>query len=446
MLLNTDSFLKNLISITSSSSGGKILVGASGGVDSMVLCHLLLASKINLEIAHVNYGLRGEESNLDQQVVEEFASKNQIDFHVLKITEQEKASIPKSGIQKWARDIRYNWFEKISLENQCDFIAVAHHGNDQAETILHQFIRGGTFAALRGMKSKRDQIIRPLLAFTKNEILEYAKTENILWREDASNQKNIYTRNKLRNELIPLAQEINPAIVKSLMERSILFGEAEQLIRSTLEKEIKKNVISENAKHSFHVNWITQHSYKHLLLWEILHPFNFTPDQIDEVFSLANSQSGMTIRSHSHLLLHDRGQFIISEHSNKEDISISIENLEFQIDNPIIISGKTIPLNEVKFSSDESIAFVDLDKLHFPLIVRTWREGDKFKPLGMNGHQKVSDFLIQQKMSVLDKKQVFVLLSGEEIVWVCGLRLSENYRVTPNSASILRLIFRKSDL
>lgn len=444
MQLNANNFLKNLNSITAPKTNVKILVGASGGVDSMVLCDLLFANKINFEIAHVNYGLRGEESNLDQLIVEEFAKKNQITFHLLKITDQEKESIPKNGIQKWARDLRYNWFEKIRIENQCDFIAVAHHGNDQAETILHQFIRGGTFAALRGMKSQRDQIIRPLLSFTKAEILEYANANKIAWREDASNNKNIYTRNKVRNELIPLAQEINPAIVDSLMERAILFSEAEQLIHFTLQKEISKNVVDDNSKQTFNTNWIILHPYKHLLLWEILQPYNFSPEQIEEAFLLRNSHSGAAIYSSTHILLHDRDQFIIAEQSKSEDISITIDQFEFQINQPIILSGKITPGEDVRFSSDLSIAFLDADKLKLPLKVRKWREGDKFKPLGMTGHQKVSDFLIQQKMSVLDKQNVLVLLSDDKILWICGMRISEDHKINEHSKHALRLNFSNS--
>lgn len=444
MQLNAHNFLKNLTGITALKSNAKILVGVSGGVDSMVLCDLLLTNKIDFEIAHVNYGLRGVESDQNEQITKEFAVKNQIRFHLLKITDHEKVSVPESGIQKWARDLRYAWFEKLSEENQCRFIAVAHHGNDQAETILHQFIRGGTFAALRGMKSRRDKIIRPLLSFTKAQIIQYAVENNIAWREDASNQQNKYTRNKIRNELIPLAGEINPGIVESLMERSVLFGEAEDLIHHTLQKEIAENVAHVDSAIHFNSAWITHHPYKHLLMWEILHPFNFTPGQMEEAMTLADSQSGSYIISGSHILLHDRNQFIVSEQIKQEDNTITIDHLYFEISDTIRLSGKIISPEEVKFSADQSIAFLDADKLHLPLIVRRWREGDKFKPLGMVGHQKISDFLIQQKMSILDKKNVFVLISKEEIVWVCGMRISEDYKITDLSKHALRLDFVKS--
>lgn len=438
MPLNQHTFSVALKNLSVNLSDKKMIVGVSGGIDSIVLCHLLQAQNIPFEIAHVNYGLRGKESDVDEEFVRDFAESKKIVCHIKRLSEQEKAELANGNIQENARELRYSFFNYLLDESGQGFIVLAHHGNDQAETILHRFFRGGMFPALRGMKALRDNVLRPLLEFNREDIEQYAGAMKLQWREDSSNTENKYTRNKLRNQIIPELNKIYPGIVQSLINRTKIFAEAENLINESMLNAKKHILRFDGDLVRLNALELSAHPYKHLFLWSILREYTFTAEQVDEVLQLIDSQSGKKILSDQFILLRDREDFIIAP-IQEAAISFEINVPEFSISKPIKLESNFIDRSELKFTNDERTAYLSADNLKFPLTLRLWKEGDKFRPLGMTGHQKISDFLVQRKLSLIEKEKVFVLTCENEIVWVCGMRISEDYKITDDTTRILRM-------
>ena len=418
------------------------MVACSGGKDSMVLCQLLLKLKKSFSIAHVNFELRGEESDADESLVREFAEKYSVPFFVFKPAQSDLIQLENEGVQEWARRARYRWFERILNQEQCDYMLVAHHQQDQAETILHQFFRGGGIASLSGMTVKNGRILRPMLHVGKDEIDTFAIAEHIQWREDSSNDTNDYTRNFLRHEVLPRLHEINPDITNSLDKRATWFKEADLFLGKVLDREIEIHIQKTPGKWRLPLDWIANFEAPHLLVWRILEPVGFTSSQVEEALELMDSTSGHFIQSPDARLWKDRDYFILEYDSNREELTeIQIQNAPFHIQTPISLRGEWIDYSALEFGPSQNTLFLDMEKWSWPLIVRPWKEGDRFHPFGMTGHKKVSDLLIQQKIAVVDKKNVFVLCSKDQILWVIGLRASEETRINKISGPILKLTF-----
>ncbi len=416
-----------------------LLVAISGGKDSMVLCDLLLKCKIQFQIAHVNYGLRGDESDGDENFVRSFAEKNHLKIHVLNVNTAEECKINNKGIQEFARAVRYKWFEQLRLEFNLKFIMTAHHKDDQVETILHQFIRGGGLAALRGMKEIQGNIYRPLLSFSKKEILDYANENKLEWREDSSNETINYTRNFIRHELIPVMEKINANLKDSITSRADIFEEAENYLNQKLAEEISNEVSIYEDGIQFKVSWIRTHTASKTLIWRLLQPYNFNAAQSGEALKLVDAESGKSISSSSHYLLRDRAYFMITPIKlNETHFEILIASAPFEIDFPIAMLGEMYDF-PTHFSKDKNIAQLDTDKITWPLVLRNWHEGDRFVPLGMKGHQKVSDFLILQKVPLHEKKKILVLVSDNKVVWIVKYRISDEFKLDANSKKMLSL-------
>ncbi|MFM9986268.1 MAG: tRNA lysidine(34) synthetase TilS [Flavobacteriales bacterium] len=424
----------------------KIMVACSGGKDSIALCHILLKLEKSFSIAHVNFELRGEESDGDELFVREFAERHSLPFFVFKPEQSDLVREENEGVQEWARRARYRWFERILNQEQYDYMLVAHHQQDQAETILHQFFRGGGLASLSGMGVKNGQILRPMLHIGKDEIDAFVTAENIKWREDSSNDTNDYTRNFLRHELLPLLREINPDISNSLDRRASWFREADLLMNKMLESEIDVHVEKSSGKWILPLGWIGNFAAPHHLLWKILEPVRFTSAQVEEALELIDSASGRFIQSSDARLWKDRDHLILEFGTDTEELAdIQIREAPFEILIPIYLKGEWCDNADMDFSSAPNTVFLDMEKWSWPLIIRSWKKGDRFRPFGMTGQKKISDLLIQQKMSISDKKRVFVLCAEDQILWVIGLRVSEETRIEKSSGQILKLTFAHLD-
>jgi tRNA(Ile)-lysidine synthase len=423
-------------------NGAKLFVACSGGKDSMALCHVLLKLNMKFSVAHVNFQLRGEESNGDETFVKEFARKNQLPFFVFKPVQSNLIRRQHEGIQEWARRVRYHWFERLLNEESGDFMLLAHHQQDQAETILHQFFRGGGLTSLSGMQARNGRLLRPMLHVKKEDIDAFVVLEKIKWREDSSNDTNDYTRNFLRHEVLPRISEINPDIANSLDKRAIWFREADVLLNTALEHEIRTHVLKSTGKWILPLEWLKTFDAPRSLFWKILEPVGFKSAQVEEAMFLLESDSGRFIESPEARLWKDRDQLILEfafGQSLKKEIEIS--EAPFQMDDPIRLMGEWLDISTVQFSDERNSIFLDMEEFSWPLVIRPWREGDRFYPFGMKGQKKVSDLLIQQKVSVSDKRGVFVLCSGDTILWVIGLRAAEQTRISKTSGQILKLTF-----
>ncbi len=422
--------------------GAAHIVAVSGGVDSMVLCHLLVQHQISFHIAHVNFGLRGAESNGDEALVRKFAADHKIDISVLKPDMEQERSITGQGIQECARDVRYKWFNQLHAQLHAKYILTAHNKDDQAETILHQFIRGGGIAALRGMKLMQGNIFRPLLHISKTEILAYAKENDVEWREDSSNAKLDYTRNRMRHEVIPMLKTINSSIVESLTERAEIFEEAERYMQQQLQKEIAEHTTQKDNATEVSVQWMEQHTASKTLMWQLLQPYGFLPSQTNEALKLLQSESGKSITSSTYRLLRNRDYLLLQPLEIPNSFAqLSIEKAPFKIEEPCRLEGEIIEIKET-LKTNNNIAHLDATKLKWPLTLRPWQQGDKFMPLGMRGHQKLSDFFVSQKLSLFEKEKVLVLESGGKIAWVIGHRISEEFKLTDSTTHILRVIMQ----
>ena len=395
----------------------KLLVAVSGGVDSMVLCDLLNKLNLDFSIAHVNYNLRGNDSYLDEKFISEYSNKNQIDLFLKNVD----LSDQNNSIQNKAREIRFSFFNEILSKYNFDFILTAHHLDDNIETIFLNISRGKKVSIFSGMNVVNDIIVKPLLFNEKNDIINYAKQNNVIWREDRSNVQNKYLRNYIRNILIPCFRKINNNYKSNFID--LLFKAQkrkflkELYFKNELSKvfTVKNDVIvtQKSFWKNFKVNDIEFEYYRN---------FNFF--NVIEIFNLIRSDSGKFIESVTHTILSNRDELIIKEISK-----INIKNTSYKID--IGMNNKPIRINISKIpkplKQKENKIYIS-KKVDLPLKIRKWKNGDFFYPIGMTGKKKVSKFFKDQKMSIFDKKNQWLLTSNnDDIIWIVGKRVDRRY-------------------
>jgi len=421
----------------------KILVGISGGLDSVVLTHFLYKLKFAMALAHVNYQLRAEESNLDEFFVKKIGDEFKVPVFVQNVDTNTYATAHKVSIQMAAREIRYKWFDEVMLKHDYDYILTAHHRDDSIETFFINLNRSTGLEGLTGIPEKNDKIVRPFLIFSRVEIEKYAIDNKLVWREDASNATTKYQRNKIRHQLLPVLQEINPkftdafATTQSHLKGSqSLVDDYISLLKSMFWKESNK-VIKISLKEFLNLPNIKA------VLYEFLKDFGFT--QWEDVYQLPQAQTGKQVFSETHSLLKDRDFLVLSplEKKQENEDKRQVEN-EFRIQSGLLSKSefrvidlpkthnyKTISLNEIYF---------DKNKAKFPLFVRKWQKGDYFYPLGMQGKKKLSDFLIDQKISLLEKEKIWLLCdANDKIIWVIGKRLDNRFRITEETTKIIKI-------
>lgn len=417
----------------------RVLLAVSGGVDSIVLSELFKKGGYVFDIAHCNFQLRGVESDKDEQFVRNLAKKYNVNFFYERFETKPYSLKNKLSIQEAARNLRYTWLEKIRKENTLKYIATAHHKNDCAETILLNFIRGTGISGLHGIKPKRETIIRPLLFTSKNEIEYFARKHKLKYREDKSNSSDKYIRNKIRNHIIPLMEEINPKVVSTIFKNSVRIQKAEELLTLQIEMMIKK--ISQKKKDEIwiHIKEIKKINHSEYFLYEYLKNFGFNSSTINDIHASLSKQSGKQFFSETHHIIKDRDFLILSERK-KQVIPKIIPPKDSSLKGSFFVikfSKKTS--KNLKINKSSNMAFLDFDKLVFPLTIRTWQPGDRFHPLGMKKQKKVSDFLIDEKIPIHQKNKQLVMLSENKIIWLVGRRISELYKInkTTKVASIM---------
>jgi tRNA(Ile)-lysidine synthase len=421
----------------------KLLIAVSGGVDSVVLCDLCFHAGFNFEIAHCNFQLRGEDSEADEKFVVELALKYNVKYHVVKFDTEKYAADNKQNIQLAARNLRYNWFNEI-LENNTDIkhIVTAHHADDNLETILMNFFKGTGINGLKGIQSHHagigGKIVRPILFANKSELLDYAHANQLQWREDFSNESSKYTRNFFRNQVIPLIENVIPEAnanvqnnIKRFNDISVIYDNAILNIKSKL-LECKGNEIH------IAVLKLLKHDSFETILFEIIKPYNFTSSQLKDVVNLLHADSGKYVMSSSHRILKNRNWLIISLSETKDESVFIIES-----DTKIVNFGSNKISIEItsstQLSNDSSIALLDMKNIQFPLMLRKWKQGDYFYPLGMLKKKKLSRFFIDLKLSLLEKENTWVVESNKKIVWVVGKRIDNRFKITPATESVLKI-------
>ena len=395
----------------------KLLVAVSGGVDSMVLCDLLNKLNLDFSIAHVNYNLRGNDSYLDEKFISEYSNKNQIDLFLKNVD----LSDQNNSIQNKAREIRFSFFNEILSKYNFDFILTAHHLDDNIETIFLNISRGKKVSVFSGMNVVNDIIVKPLLFNEKNDIINYAKQNNVIWREDRSNVQNKYLRNYIRNILIPCFRKINNNYKSNFID---LLFKAQK--RKFLKELYFKNELSKAFTVKNDVIVTPKSFWKNFKVNDIEFEYyrNFNFFNVIEIFNLIRSDSGKFIESVTHTILSNRDELIIKEISK-----INIKNTSYKID--IGMNNKPIRINISKIpkplKQKENKIYIS-KKVDLPLKIRKWKNGDFFYPIGMTGKKKVSKFFIDQKMSIFDKKNQWLLTSNnDDIIWIVGKRVDRRY-------------------
>jgi len=434
----------------------QLLLAVSGGVDSVVLCELCEQAGFDFTIVHCNFQLRGEESERDEQFVKKLGERYKVEVKTKKFETEKYAGENKLSIQEAARALRYEWFEEmvnvqLSIVNKDSdklnihyspltiHVLTAHHADDNAETVLMNFCRGTGLHGLTGIPLTYGDVTRPLLSFSKEELVRFAKENKLDFVEDSSNQSSYYTRNLFRNEIIPVISKVYLQVKGNLNDNINRFKEIEKLYKLAV-GDIKRKLVKEKGS-EWHISVKQLMGYNNrALIYEIISDFGFSEKQIDEVIKLAKSDSGRYIDSpvFNYRIIKHRHWFIVSPVYSAESGMIIIEKTDKEIlfeEGVLRIDWPERPPTTFK----KEIGSFDAKEIEFPLLLRKWKQGDYFYPLGMKKKKKLSRFFIDQKLSKSEKERVWVVESNKKIIWVVGMRIDERFKVTEKTKSIMQL-------
>lgn len=413
-----------------------LIIAVSGGADSMALLHCCASLHYTCVAAHVNYGLRGSESDQDEQCVRAYCSANQIQLEVLQVND-EHWQLNAGSTQEAARNIRYTWLEDCRLQHHASVILTAHHAVDQTETMLYQFVRGGAGKSIYGMGARTHYLVRPMLAITKAAVMNYVNELSIPWRLDQSNDTTDYTRNRIRHELMPLIELLNPSIHDTIQLRSIWLHEEQKMVDQMAHHFFSSTMLQDSIAETLSIQQLLNSGYMRVLLWKWLSKSGFTSQQVIGIADKLHEQrhtEPIWFASATHEVCIQGDTIACAENQPTKE----------QIINSIPWSNDFVQLDyctaeEVLFTADSSRQYLDAARLVFPLTLRVWEHGDTFHPLGAPGQQKVSDFLTHQKTPAWIKKHTAVLTSKNTIASVLGMRISEKFKKTAHTTTCLRI-------
>jgi tRNA(Ile)-lysidine synthase len=406
----------------------------------MVMAHLFITAGCKCAIAHCNFSLRGGESDADEDFVGRFAGEYGVPFYSIRFDTNRYAAENKISTQLAARELRYRWFEELQQKHGFDKIAVAHNADDSLETFFINLSRGAGLNGLTGIPSNTDSLIRPLLGFSRNDIVEYALANKVHYREDSSNRSDKYLRNKLRHRVLPVFDEISPPFRKKAAESIAYLNKANRFIEAETARFLQHNSFVKGDDVFITLAGIRQFHSKEILLFYILSTYGFRGDAITNICACVdNAVCGKQFFTSTHCLLIDRVYLIISpalENTSSYliDKDTSIHTESFKLHCEIVEKNA-----DYQLLRDKNVGEFDLSKLSFPLILRPCKDGDRFVPLGMKGQKKLSDFFIDIKLPVTEKRRRSVLVSGEDIIWLVGLRPDEQFKISETTTQVLRV-------
>jgi tRNA(Ile)-lysidine synthase len=419
-----------------------LLLAVSGGLDSVVLLDMCREAGYSLEILHCNFSLRGEESNRDEAFVRELAHKYRVAVQVQGFDTLSYAESKGVSVQVAARELRYNWFEEQRAQSsiQPAFIITAHHLDDNIETSLYNYFKGTGIAGLRGMLPLRNHIARPLLFATRDQLADYARERGLQWVEDSSNASDKYARNYLRHQLVPIVKKIFPGVEQQLADNLQRLRETETIYRQAIARIRQSLVEQKGQEYHIPVLKLQQQSAPRTVLYEIIRDFGFSPAQASEVLALCNSASGHYVASATHRVIRNRAWLIIAPQPAITDSWLLIEGPgtyttqwgQLQVEQRGIQAGEII-------NADPFIALLDTRQVQFPLLLRVWKQGDYFYPLGMGKKKKLARFFIDQKFSKTQKEKALVIEMDKKILWVPGHRIDDRFKIRPSTTSIWKL-------
>jgi tRNA(Ile)-lysidine synthase len=424
----------------------KLLVAISGGIDSVVLTQLLSTLNFDISLAHCNFNLRGKESDLDEVFVKELAKKLDIKCFTISFETNKIAKENKESTQITARNLRYSWFQEIIEEYCFDAVLTAHHADDNLETFIINLTRGSGLDGFTGIPEINGNIVRPFLKFSREEVLYFAKENNISWREDQSNASTKYVRNKIRHQVLPVLKEINPSLLETFSKTLAHLQESKQLIADrieTISKESMQPVDSSKNENSFKIDIkkIQELSNPKAYLFQLLKGYHFT--EFKDIYKLLSAQSGKQVFSKTHVLLKDRHFLILHQRDTVSNV-LEIEEKTFQIAENTVAIQHPIHLTFEEISTKsiqtKNIIYVSKKHLKFPLIVRKWQNGDYFYPSGMQGKKKISKYFKDEKVSLLEKQNKWLLCDANNaIIWVVGMRQDNRYQSAATASTYFKI-------
>lgn len=448
----------------------RLLLAVSGGIDSVVLCELCSQAGFDFKIAHCNFQLRGEESERDEVFVKSLGGIYSTEIFIKKFNTEKYAEEKKISIQVAARELRYEWFQELiasatgklepatkefsetsHIAHRTSYVLTAHHANDNIETLLMNFFKGTGIKGLQGIPAKQRKIIRPLLFAKRLELVSFAKENNLPFVEDSSNLSDKYTRNYFRNQLIPSVQKVFPEVEDNLLHNIERFKDTEILYQQAIQLHKKKLLEYKGDEIHIPVLKLLKSEPLKTIIYETIKEYGFTAHQTDEVLHLLKSESGKHISSSTYKIIKDRKWIIISPHYaqqastiliDKNDKKIVFENGELEI--------RKFEKNDIPLSKDNSIATLDAREINYPLLLRKWKQGDYFYPLGTKnlpagrpGKKKLSRFFIDQKLSLTEKEKIWVIESNKRIIWVVGKRIDDRFKITGSTTNVLKISFNE---
>ncbi|MBO5771506.1 MAG: tRNA lysidine(34) synthetase TilS [Alistipes sp.] len=423
----------------------RILLTVSGGVDSMVMLDLFTRAGYNIGVAHCNFGLRGVESDEDQLLVEAEAVRRGVAIYNKRFDTEAEMERTGESMEMAARRLRYEWFDALAAEHHYTKIAIAHHVDDSIETFFINLLRGTGLRGLTGIHFRREQFIRPLLFASRKEIHEYAITHHIPFREDSSNNSTKYLRNKIRLGLVPMIREINPSFTSLMRGNLYRLTDAQRFIDVAIET-IRESVLhrGDNNIDRIEVGAIDHALPRDFVIYSLLNSsYGFKGDVVEALCkALDAGECGKRFYSRDAVACIDRGDIVVAPIADDDDCSttISADELRCYCGGSVLMFSHTDIDNIGSLNHPTDVALLDEERLTYPLTLRRWREGDSFIPFGMVGRKKVSDYLTDRKMSVVEKRRQFVLLSGDDIVWLVGHRIDDRYRVGDRTENILKIV------
>ena len=433
-------FLKYISSENLFGHQEKLLLGVSGGVDSVTLVHLVTRLGNDFALAHCNFNLRGDESDEDERFVKELANQYGVEIFLNSFATSDYAFENGISIEMAARKLRYEWFEKIRTENYFDFIVVGHHLNDVLETFILNMSRGTGIRGLSGIKPKTGNIVRPMLFASRNEIDAYAEENQLTHRFDSSNDDTSIKRNKVRHQIIPLLEELNPSFKTNLQRTIGILNQTEAVFQTKIE-EIQHQLISKEGSWTvIDKGQLASLIPVSIYLFELLRPYHFNAATTGNIIDMLYEPPGTKFYSSTHRLVIDREKLIITPIEFMSQDIFYVEKDQISVYDPVelAVSVETY-LPGYKIPDSKNIAVFDYDKVRFPLVIRKWQQGEYFCPLGMKGFKKLSDFFIDEKYSIPEKENTWIMASENKIMWILGKRIDDRFKITSSTQYVLRL-------
>lgn len=424
--------------------GDKIILAVSGGVDSMVMLDLFQRMEEEFVVAHCNFHLRGAESDGEEAFLRDYCGEAGIELDVKHFDTREYAALTGISVEMAARKLRYDWFFELLDQLSFRYVATAHHQDDLIETMLVNLSRGTGIRGLSGIRPKNGKIIRPLLTVNREQILAYAAEHHIRYKHDSSNDELLFQRNMVRHQIIPLFEEINQAFRKNAVRTASILTETEQIYLQKID-DVRQMVLEQQGMNGlFSIEKLRPLKPLNSILFELFYPFGFNAQQIREIMGAFDAEAGKIFFSQTHRIVKDRSHFIVTPLDNEHPSRCYIEENQKEISWPVSLRFELILRDAgFRFSRSHLVADLDYDLLQFPLLMKKWESGEYFQPLGMSGFKKISDFFIDEKLSIPEKESVWILYSGQKVVWITGKRIDDRFKITLKTKRVLRIVMRQ---